>query len=112
MGLIGRSAGAPAGNAHGDGDGLPWGAVDSLRRLSADGASEQTPLLGNGGTTDTRKASVWEGEADFEGVVWWRKPSVSSNQNASKYGRLTSPGRLAFTSILPLRACIGRNRCS
>lgn len=82
-----------------------WGAEDSLRRL--DRSSEQTPLLNNGlnsdASADGRKPSVWEGEADFEGVVWWKKPSVS----ITKYFpvcELISPGYLVITTILPLRS--------
>jgi len=73
----GTYADAVAGRAHEDGDELNWGAADSLRRL---GASEQTPLLGKNAAADDAKAPVWEGAADFEGLKWWRKPSVNPTQ--------------------------------
>lgn len=62
-----------------------WGASDSLRRnvgLGKSTSAEDAPLLGNGsGSGSDPNGSVteleWEGLADFEGLPWWRKPSVS-----------------------------------
>ena len=63
-----------------------WGAKDSLRRnaeLYKGANDEVTPLLASGSgnsdadDNDDRKSSEWEGHVDFEGVTWWRKPSVS-----------------------------------
>ncbi|TVY52437.1 putative membrane protein [Lachnellula cervina] len=74
-----------------------WGAKDSLKRSASlrktKGTSddnEVTPLLGSGnrssgsgnasgsGSDDIGSATElgWEGLADFEGLPWWRKPSV------------------------------------
>lgn len=72
--------------------GESWGAQDSLRRSlrkGKGGNSEGSPLLGSG--SGSRSESVneddaeaeesreheWEGQGDFDGVPWWRKPSVS-----------------------------------
>lgn len=68
-----------------------WGAKSSLkklrnqdRKINTDGASDEvTPLLsdGSGGSGSDVNGSIreleWEGLRDFEGVPWWRKPSVS-----------------------------------
>ncbi|TVY30343.1 putative membrane protein [Lachnellula hyalina] len=77
-----------------------WGAQDSLKRNASlrktkgtGDDNEATPLLGNGnggsgsgsGSNGVRSGSVdngssteleWDGLADFEGLPWWRKPSV------------------------------------
>lgn len=50
----------------------------------AEGSSENSPLLGfeapdiedENGINETQ--SRWEGYKDFEGLPWWRRPSVSS----------------------------------
>ncbi|KAH8667479.1 major facilitator superfamily domain-containing protein [Tricladium varicosporioides] len=62
-----------------------WGANDSLKRnagLNESTSAEDEPLLGNGsGNSSDPNESVteleWEGLADFEGLPWWRKPSVT-----------------------------------
>lgn len=64
-----------------------WGAEDSLRGNlpSLDrNVDEATPLLGNGAASGINSADnghttevEWEGYADFEGLSWWRRPSVS-----------------------------------
>jgi hypothetical protein len=61
-----------------------WGAKDSLRRNAEiyKGADDEvTPLLASGGSeeddNDDRRSTEWEGHADFDGLPWWRKPSVS-----------------------------------
>jgi len=78
-----------------------WGAQDSLKRNASlrktkgtGDDNEATPLLGNGnggsgsgsgsngggsGLVDNGSATEleWDGLADFEGLPWWRKPSVS-----------------------------------
>jgi hypothetical protein len=70
----------------GNTSGENWGAKTSLRRnaeLYKDADDEVTPLLASGSGSsntdynDDRRSSEWEGHADFEGVKWWRKPSVS-----------------------------------
>ena len=80
-----------------------WGARDSLRKNARRSmasitkknimTSEETPLLGNGSTSstsgsgddngrnghgsgDSSDATLWEGHADYNGITWWRKPSV------------------------------------
>ena len=73
--------------------GKSWGAKDSLRRsLNKDVAvgGEGSPLLGSGsgsvvdddGEDNNENRDVpepeWEGLADFAGLPWWRKPSVST----------------------------------
>ncbi|CAG8958592.1 hypothetical protein HYFRA_00009909 [Hymenoscyphus fraxineus] len=70
-----------------------WGAQDSLRRSLRKGkgiSTEVSPLLSSGsgrGDSDSdnegdeevegnTRVLEWEGQADFDGVPWWRKPSV------------------------------------
>ncbi len=101
----------------GDGN---WGAEDSRNNLpSLDRkVDEATPLLANGGSSGINSAVdghtievEWEGYADFEGLSWWRRPSVSwtfSYPNSD----LTATGLLAPTSILPVRPCCRRNHRS
>jgi hypothetical protein len=46
--------------------------------------TEETPLLPNGSGNDSGPSDAdnentgldWQGETDFEGLPWWRKPSV------------------------------------
>lgn len=74
-----------------------WGARDALRKsIQAARArnkrnmdtTERTPLLntegdssacpsrdGSNGVSET--ATLWEGSNDYEGLTWWRTPSVS-----------------------------------
>ncbi len=48
-------------------------------------ANEDTPLLIDGGNedlaegldTDDNGAPVWPGQAEFDGLPWWKRPSVS-----------------------------------
>jgi hypothetical protein len=56
--------------------------------VAASQTSEETPLLLNGstdggnGTPDEIEDSgggKWHGAADFDGLSWWRKPSVRTN---------------------------------
>lgn len=67
-----------------------WGAKNSLRRHAGldkkQRDSEVTPLLASGssasdstnnGRGDGGEESDWEGHADFEGLNWRHKPSVS-----------------------------------
>ena len=50
----------------------------SLRRHAGlENADEGTPLLRNGDTAGAGNPTEWEGHADFEGLPWYRKPSVS-----------------------------------
>jgi hypothetical protein len=70
-----------------------WGAKDSLKRNASlrkknGGTSDENePLLGSGsgsGSGSDENGSVeeleWDGLADFEGLPWWRTPSVSCSQ--------------------------------
>lgn len=72
--------------------GESWGAQDSLRRSlrngKGGGETEGSPLLGSGsgsrrgsddedGEVEESGGHEWEGQGDFDGVAWWRKPSVS-----------------------------------
>lgn len=59
-----------------------WNAVGSLKRNTKRPDDEVTPLLGNsdgssenGGNGPT--VPEWEGNADYEGLTWWHRPSVS-----------------------------------
>lgn len=67
-----------------------WGAQNSLRRNAGmrrkklTDNDEGAPLLGNGNGNDSgisgsdETGSIeWEGLADFDGLPWWRRPSVS-----------------------------------
>lgn len=68
-----------------------WGAANSLRRnagmpKSTDG--ESSPLLGNGSGSGSDAEHIrdsndfqWEGSADFDGLTWWTRPSVSVTIN-------------------------------
>jgi hypothetical protein len=89
-----------------------WGAKDSLRRnaeLYKTADDEVTPLLASGDReeedNDDRRSTEWEGHADFDGLPWWRKPSVSSFRSSCGH-ILTAIGVLAITPILSL---ISRN---
>ena len=89
-----------------------WGARDSLRRnaeLYKGADDEVTPLLASGGSEEDdngdRRSTEWEGHADFEGLPWWRKPSVSSFRSFCER-ILMAIGVLVITPILPL---ISRN---
>lgn len=71
------------------GNGAGWSAVDSLRRnagLNKMAEDEVTPLLSSGGSSseenddNARRDSEWDGNADFEGLAWRQRPSVSCNQ--------------------------------
>jgi hypothetical protein len=61
-----------------------WGARGSLRRnagLNKISSDEITPLLDSESRPseedgDNQTETEWAGHADFEGVTWWRKPSV------------------------------------
>lgn len=65
-------------------DGEVWGAKDSLRRnagLNKISSDEATPLLDSGSgsygeDSEDRTEIEWAGNADFEGLTWWHKPSV------------------------------------
>ncbi|TVY55338.1 putative membrane protein, partial [Lachnellula suecica] len=68
-----------------------WGARNSLKRnaslRSKKGTSdENTPLLGSGGSSGRENGSdengsvtalEWDGLAEFQGLPWWRTPSVN-----------------------------------
>ena len=65
-----------AGRTPGEEEQERWGATASLRSHTSSQGSEEAPLLGHDGT-DNRNNSTWEGEADLQGLKWWRRPSVS-----------------------------------
>lgn len=97
-------------DARGRGDngasGQDWGATDSLRRnarLDRKLDDEVTPLLANGGersdSGDESSATAnkaWDGNADFEGLAWWQRPSVGGVQLLLK---------LDFTDVV--KSCTG-----
>jgi hypothetical protein len=68
-----------------------WGAANSLRRNAGIPKStngESSPLLGNESRSDaednrTSNALYWEGQADFEGLTWRHRPSVSIGKYTS-----------------------------
>lgn len=67
------------GDAQSPGSAVNWGAADSLRNATRS-ADEITPLLDNNTSEDDGKRSgepEWEGFAEFEGLSWWHRPSVS-----------------------------------
>lgn len=75
-----------------------WGAKNSLRRHAGldrkQGDSEVTPLLASGSGSSTSGSTVredggapqWEGHADFEGLSWRHKPSVSWSGPSARSG--------------------------
>lgn len=48
-------------------------------------SSEESPLLGRDNHSDSGKGNngetPWNGHADFEGLSWWRRPSVRYNHD-------------------------------
>lgn len=59
-----------------------WDAVGSLKRNAKRPSDEVTPLLDNGRGSSADRGNgpqepPWEGAADFEGLTWLHKPSVS-----------------------------------
>ena len=59
-----------------------WDAMGSLKRNAKRPDDEVRPLLGNARDSsedsgDTSQEPQWEGFADFEGLTWWYRPSVS-----------------------------------
>lgn len=92
----GGGTGTPTGTGgkgldhHGVASQYPWGAKNSLRRVAdrnkLRGHEEATPLLAGGRDDDHsgygdarergRAAHEWEGQADYEGLTWWHRPSV------------------------------------
>jgi hypothetical protein len=61
----------------------PWRDSDAIADGYGEDAAEDEPLLGASEQVgadwpgDERRNS-WEGAADFEGLSWWQRPSVSS----------------------------------
>lgn len=60
------------------------GAAGQNGRLDSDaGVTETTHLLGAGAgetadrTVENDQSRAWDGLSDFEGLPWWRTPSVS-----------------------------------
>ena len=66
-----------AGRSHGEEEQESWGATASLRSHASSRRSEDTPLLGDEAQPE-RRSSTWEGDADLQGLKWWKRPSVSS----------------------------------
>lgn len=59
-----------------------WDAIGSLKRNAKRPDDELTPLLGNSGGSSENSENgptipEWEGNADYEGLTWWYRPSVS-----------------------------------
>jgi hypothetical protein len=79
-----------------------WGAKDSLKRnatgsLRKKGTNtsddETTPFLGSGSGSDENgsvRELEWEGLVDFDGLPWWRTPSVSSFRCPPSFTSLTT----------------------
>ena len=71
-----------------------WDAVGSLKRNAKRPADEVTPLLGNNagssedGGIEATVPEEWEGNADYDGLTWWHRPSVSL---AHPVARVSSP---------------------
>jgi hypothetical protein len=102
-------------DARGRGDnstqGGDWGAKDSLRRNAGLGQSaeeEVTPLIADGASSSAREsgdgssATAWNGNADFEGLGWWQRPSVCSQLRAPCVV-LTGAAVLAIAALPPFR---------
>jgi hypothetical protein len=90
--------------------GKDWGAQDSLRRnagLNKGVNDEVTPLLGSGSASgdsgDGNGQTGWSGHADFEGLTWWQRPSVSYYPNFWHGRVLTFVDVLAAAALLPFR---------
>jgi hypothetical protein len=78
-------------------------------RVSVD---EEVPLLRKPTSNQGTDAGGWEGSADFDGLRWWRTPSVSLRLSCYIH-ELVCVQRLinlldllAITPILPLYSCI------
>jgi hypothetical protein len=90
-----------------------WGAKHSLRRnagLDKIATTEATPLLGSGSGSESgssqadneeRTETEWAGHADFEGLTWWHKPSVSIPTVVPEF-KLISADVLAAGPVLSL----------
>lgn len=113
---IARQGMEQAGADNGD-----WDAVGSLKRHAKRPDDEVTPLLagGSGSSDDGATAPQereWQGLADFEGLKWWHRPSVSWAQLVArfhpKYSYLADdiPQVVLVTPfLLPLRPRIRRH---
>ncbi|KAI9050627.1 hypothetical protein LZ554_005786 [Drepanopeziza brunnea f. sp. 'monogermtubi'] len=77
---VAREAGDEHGSQH------IWGAKSSLRRVAGLGKSqagdEVTPLLAGGSSPSSdgplagKGEAEWEGQADYDGLTWWHRPSM------------------------------------
>lgn len=65
-----------AGRTPGEEEQETWGATASLRSIASSQRSEEEPLLRQNTQGLDRRSSTWEGEADLQGLKWWRRPSV------------------------------------
>jgi hypothetical protein len=94
-----------------------WGAKDSLRRnagMNKISTDEVTPLLDSGSgsseeDSEDRTVTEWAGHADFEGVTWWRKPSVRTKKSIVPESKLISVDVLATGPFLPPHTCHWRH---
>jgi hypothetical protein len=71
------------------GDNGNWDAVGTLKRIAKRPDDEVTPLLGNSGGSSDEGGNAptipeWEGNADYEGLTWWHRPSVSLVHDVNK----------------------------
>jgi hypothetical protein len=97
-------------------DGELWGAKDSLRRnagLDKRSNGENTPLLDSGSSSEQedsedRTETEWAGNADFEGLTWWHKPSVRITVHVPEF-KLISTDVLAAGPLLPSHTRHGRH---
>jgi hypothetical protein len=75
-----------------------------------DSDNENAPLLspsGNdygsaNGNSNNNGGQGWDGDADFRGLPWWKRPSVGTGTRYSKAGRLTGIDILAAPAIPPI----------
>jgi len=93
-----------------------WDAAGSLKRNAKRPDDEVTPLLGNsGGSSEDGSNELqehqWEGFADFEGVTWRHRPSVSSAPDVETHVPFTdtSTAVLATALLFPLCHCNWRH---
>lgn len=98
-------AAVAAGRVAGDTQASDWAAQNSLRAQRHDATSEETPLLRDDDQRDGRRVSTWEGDADFDGVKRWRRPSVimpeTEWQSTQALTRFRSSGYYRHSSCLP-----------
>ena len=65
--------------SHGEEDQDLSAATSTRKSHALSRRSEATPLLGDEAQSGGRRGSRWEGEADLQGLKWWRRPSVHTS---------------------------------